>query len=202
MGSAPLLNPFPRPIGIFQQFFARQPETLVLKEKIKSLSGNSFDVRLFNGQPILKVNGESLSLSGRTNVTDVNGNFLFCIRKKHFTIHTIYYAENANGEEIFEVRSKFKLIGSKFIATFTSASGQQEELVMKGDFTDTNAEITEEASGQTVATIYRDRWNAREFLADQQTYNVTVAPNVDMAIIAAMCICMDIKKDEDAAAAA
>ncbi|KAI1463363.1 DUF567-domain-containing protein [Daldinia caldariorum] len=200
MGNPPLLNPLPRPIGIFPSFFARQCETLVLKEKIKSLSGNSFDVRFYNGQPILKVNGESLSLSGRTNVSDVNGNFLFCIRKRHFTIHTTFYAENAKEEEIFEVKSKFKLIGSKFIATFTSASGQQEELVMKGDFMDTNADIIDEASGQTVATIYRDRWNARELIADQQTYNVTIAPNVDMAIIIAMCICMDIKRDEGAAA--
>ncbi|KAI8958265.1 DUF567-domain-containing protein [Daldinia sp. FL1419] len=196
MGNPPQLAPFPRPMGIFSPFFARQCETLVLKEKAMSLSGNSFDVSLPNGQPIFKVNGESVSLSSRMNVSDINGNFLFCIRKKHLTIHTTYYAENSNGDEIFEVRSKFRLGGSKFIGTFTSTTGQQEELLMKGDWTDTNAEITDEASGQTVASIYRDRWNAREFLADQQTYNVAIAPNVDMAIIVAMCICLDMKRNE------
>ncbi|KAI1411794.1 DUF567-domain-containing protein [Hypoxylon sp. FL1857] len=194
--SPPQLAPFPRPLGIFAPFIARQTETLVIKEKVVSLSGNSFDITLANGQPIFKVKGESMTLSSRMNVMDMSGNLLFCIRKKHLTIHTTYYAENPNGEEIFEVRSKFKLIGSRFIGHFTSASGQQEELIMEGDFTDTSADIKDEASGQAVASIYRDRWNAREFLGGQQTYNVTIAPNVDMAIIVAMCICMDMKNNE------
>ena len=86
--------------------------------------------------------------------------------------------------------------GSKFIGTFTSTSGQQEQLLMKGDWTDTSAEITDDASGQVVASIYRDRWNARELLGGQQTYNVAIAPNVDMAIIVAMCICLDMKRNE------
>ncbi|KAI1455428.1 DUF567-domain-containing protein [Annulohypoxylon moriforme] len=199
MGPAPQLAPFNRPVGIFAPFIAKASETLVLKEKVASLSGNSFDITLSNGQPIFKVKGESLTLSNRMNVMDVGGNLLFCIRKKHLTIHTTYYAENPSGDEIFEVQSKFRLGGSKFIGSFTSASGQQEHLLMKGDWTDTSAEITDEASGQVAASIYRDRWNARELLGGQQTYNVTIAPNVDMAVIVAMCICLDMKRNEPAA---
>ncbi|KAI1390610.1 DUF567-domain-containing protein [Hypoxylon trugodes] len=196
MGHDTQLAPLPRPIGVFAPFIARQTETLVLKEKVVSLSGNSFDISLANGQPIFKVSGETFSLSQRMNVLDMSGNQLFCIRKRHLSIHTTYYAEGANGQEIFEVKSKFKLGGSKFIGTFTSSSGQQEELLMKGDWTDTRAEITDEASGQAVAAIYRDRWNARELLGDQQTYKVAIAPNMDMAIVAAMCICLDMKRNE------
>ncbi|KAI0159959.1 DUF567-domain-containing protein [Hypoxylon sp. FL1284] len=194
---APHLAPFPRPLSLFPAFVARQSETLILKEKIVSLSGNSFDIALASGQPIFKVSGETFSLSHRMNVSDMSGNHLFCIRKKHFQLHATYYAENANGDEIFEVQSKFKLGGSKFVGSFTSPSGQKEELMMKGDWTDTTAEITDEASGQAVAAIYRDRWNAREWIGGQQTYNVTVAPNVDMALIAAMCICLDMKRNEN-----
>ncbi|KAI0884135.1 DUF567-domain-containing protein [Annulohypoxylon maeteangense] len=192
----PQLAPFPRPVGIFGPFIAKQSETLVLREKVMSLSGNSFDITLANGQPIFKVKGESMTLSNRMNVMDTAGNLQFCIRKKHIAIHTTYYAENAKGDEIFEVQSKFRLGGSKFIGSFTSASGQQEQLLMKGDWTDTSAEITDEASGQVVASIYRDRWNARELLGGQQTYNVTIAANVDMSIIVAMCICLDMKRNE------
>lgn len=71
-------------------------------------------------------------------------------------------------------------VGSKFIGSFTSATGQEEKLLMKGDWTDTTAEVTDEASGQQIAAIYRDRWNAREFFGGQQTYYLTVAPNVDV----------------------
>ncbi|KAI1206333.1 DUF567-domain-containing protein [Annulohypoxylon truncatum] len=197
MGPPPQLAPFSRPLGIFTPFIARQGETMVLKEKVLSLSGDSFDITLSSGQPIFKVKGETLTLSNRMNFMDANGNHLFCIRKRHLSLHTTYYAEDPNGQELFEVQSKFRLGGSKFICTFTSASGQQEQLLMKGGWTDTNAEITDEASGQVIASIYRDRWNARELLGGQQTYNVTVAPNVDMAIIASMCICLDTKRNEE-----
>ncbi|OTA99429.1 hypothetical protein M426DRAFT_325139 [Hypoxylon sp. CI-4A] len=190
------LAPFPRPLGIFTPFIAKQPETIVLKEKVLSLSGNSFDISLANGQPLFKVKGETWTLSQRINIMDTSDQLLFCVRKKHLSLHTTYYAENPNGEEIFEVQSKFKLIGSKFIGTFTSASGQQEELSMKGNWLDTTAEITDEATEQPVAAIHRERLNARELVGGQQTYTVNIAPNVDMAIIAAMCICMDMKNEQ------
>jgi uncharacterized protein YxjI len=67
---------------------------------------------------------------------------------------------------------------------------------MKGNFFDTKADITDEATKQPVATIDRKFFNARELLTSQQTYVVTVAPNVDMALIAAMCICLDERQNE------
>ncbi|KAI1080794.1 DUF567-domain-containing protein [Whalleya microplaca] len=193
------LPPFPRPLGLFTPLMAQQSETLVMKEKVMSLSGNSFDVCLANAskQPVLHVAGEALSLSKRMNVSDAQGRFLFCVRKRHLQLHATFYAEDGEGREVFACRSRFKLGGSKFIGTFVSpASGKQETLVMKGDWTDTSASIVDEASGQAVATIYRNRWNLREMLGGQQTYEVAVAPNVDMAIIAAMCICLDMKRNE------
>ncbi|KAI5865304.1 tubby C-terminal-like domain-containing protein [Durotheca rogersii] len=108
MGSAQQLTPFPRPLGVFPEFFAKQSETLVLREKLWSLSGNAFDIQLASGQSFLKVKGEAFSISNRMNVTDMSGKFLFCIRQKLLSLHTTYYAEDANGNEILEVRSKFK----------------------------------------------------------------------------------------------
>lgn len=68
---------------------------------------------------------------------------------------------------------------------------------MEGDFLDSRAEISTK-EGQVVALIDRKYFNAREFIGGQQTYGVTVAPNVDMAIIAAMCICLDELRNEPA----
>lgn len=68
---------------------------------------------------------------------------------------------------------------------------------MKGNFLDTHANITDEATEQPVAHIDREFFNARQLLGGQQTYVVTVAPNVDMALIAAMCICLDEKRNEE-----
>lgn len=67
---------------------------------------------------------------------------------------------------------------------------------MKGNFFDTSADITNTKTGQTVARIDRKLLNAREFFADAQTYVVTVAEGVDLALMAAMCICLDERRNE------
>lgn len=59
---------------------------------------------------------------------------------------------------------------------------------------DTQADIIEESTQQPVATIQR-KLSVSEIFG-QQTYQVTVAPNVDMAIIVAMCICFDEKNND------
>ena len=102
-----MLHPYPTPLGIFPAFIARQTEMLVIKEKVMSLSGDSFTIKLGNGQPIFQVNGNAFSLSGRKEVLDMSGKHLFTIRKRHFTIHSTYYVEDPAGNEIFEVAGKF-----------------------------------------------------------------------------------------------
>lgn len=67
---------------------------------------------------------------------------------------------------------------------------------MKGNFFDTLANITDESTTQPVATINRKFFTAREWFGGQQTYVVTVAPNVDMALIVAMCIILDEMQNE------
>lgn len=67
---------------------------------------------------------------------------------------------------------------------------------MKGDFFDTHADITCERTGSVVARIDRKFFNASELLGGQQTYAVTIAAGVDMALIAGMCICLDERRNE------
>lgn len=73
---------------------------------------------------------------------------------------------------------------------------QGKTLIVQGNFFNTTAEITDEATNQPIAIIDRKLFNARELFTGQDAYAVTVAPNVDMALVAAMCICMDNKREE------
>lgn len=89
------------------------------------------------------------------------------------------------------------VFGSKDIGTFeNSITKQPVSLLMKGNFFNTSADIMNKANDQAVARIQRKRFNAREILANQQTYEVICAAGVDMAIIVAMCICLDEKRNE------
>ncbi|PKX89951.1 LURP-one-related/scramblase family protein [Aspergillus novofumigatus IBT 16806] len=191
------LCPVPKPIAIFDQFIAQQTETLALKEKVLSLSGDSFDLKLANGQPIFQIKSKLMSFRGRKSVFDMAGNHLFDIVKEHLHIHTTFAAEDPNGNKLLEVKSSFSLVGSKTIATFTSPrTGSTETLIMKGNWLDTKIDIVNEATGVVVARIDRKLWRAREVFFDQQTYAVMVAPGVDLSLIAALCVCFDEKNNE------
>ncbi|PSN67683.1 hypothetical protein BS50DRAFT_572727 [Corynespora cassiicola Philippines] len=191
------LPPAPQQIGIFPQFFAQGPETLVLKEKVLSLSGDSFSIKLTNGQPILQVEGKVMSISGRKKICDMQGNHLFDIVKEHFHIHTTFAIIDPQEKKLMEVKSSFSLFSSKATATFTSHNGKAESLTMKGNFFDTYADITDEAQGGfVVARIDRKMLSGKDIFFGQQTYGVQVAPGVDMALVAAMCICLDEKNNE------
>ncbi|KAK1756773.1 tubby C-terminal-like domain-containing protein [Echria macrotheca] len=192
------LAPVPQPISVWNQFLARQTETLILREKVLSLSGDSFDITLQNGQPILKVQGKVMSISGRKSVYDMAGTHLFDIVKEHLHIHATYAAVDPNGRKMLEVKSSFALLGSKATATFTNASnGATESLKMKGNWFDSAADIVDERTGFVVGRIDRKLLSGRDLLFGQQTYALTVAPNVDLALMVAMCICMDEKNNEN-----
>lgn len=66
---------------------------------------------------------------------------------------------------------------------------------MQGSFFNVKTEITDKKTGQVVAQIDRQRWNTRQLLANRGTYAVTFAPGVDMALIVAMVVCMDERKE-------
>lgn len=66
---------------------------------------------------------------------------------------------------------------------------------MNGSWTDFSAKIADETTGTIVAQIDR-KISGRDMLFGQQTYALSVAPNVDMALMAALCICLDEKNNE------
>ncbi|RYP63336.1 hypothetical protein DL771_009321 [Monosporascus sp. 5C6A] len=189
------MNPYPMPLGLFPGFITQQTETLMVQERGMSLSGDSFTIKTAGGQPVFDVKGHLFSLSGRKVVTDMRGNHLFTIRKKHMALHWTYYAEDPAGNQILEVINKFGFTTRKFVGKFLSASGRQEELRMTGDFLHTSADIYANDAPYPVAVINR-KLTLREIIGHKQTYAVTIAPNVDMAMVVAMCICLDERRSE------
>ncbi|KAI3192722.1 hypothetical protein DTO027I6_8067 [Penicillium roqueforti] len=191
------LEPFAEPIALFEQFVAKEPQTLVVREKVLSASGDSFDVKLANGDPILKVHGAWVSLSGRKKVEDAHGKHLFDIVRELLHVHATYAIEDTHREKICEVKSNLTLLGSKATATFTDSNGKAVIFNIKGGWFDRTADIVDHKSGKTVARIDRKLLSGRDLVFGQQTYAVVVAPGVDAALIAALCICFDEKNNEE-----
>lgn len=89
------------------------------------------------------------------------------------------------------------VLGSKATATFTDSNGKARAFKMKGGWFDHTADIVDDKSGQTVARIDRKLLSGRDLVFGQQTYAVVVAPGVDAALIAALCICFDEKNNDE-----
>ncbi|WVW80492.1 hypothetical protein I302_102476 [Kwoniella bestiolae CBS 10118] len=178
------------PIGLHPQIFAQKATTLVLKEKVWSWTGDDFSVKDIEGRDVVKCHGKAWSLRERKVISDADDKFLFGIRNKILTIHTTFIGEDESEKELFRIRKRLSL-GAKMKATFLNPSnGQPITLLLKGDFWGGSADISIE-DGPIIAQISRKLLNAREWLVDQQTYFVTIAPGVDLALMAAMCICFD-----------
>ncbi|KAF8175224.1 hypothetical protein K438DRAFT_1608785, partial [Mycena galopus ATCC 62051] len=97
-------------------------------------------------------------------------------------------AEDPAGNALMTVKGNFQLFGTTLTATMLSSS------ICKGDFFDRKATITH--NDQVIGQIGRNFFNAREIFGNQQTYQFSVAPGVDLAMMAAICICLDEKKNE------
>ena len=118
-------------------------------------------------------------------------------QKEIFSFPKSYFAESPTGTKIFEVEGKFHLGTSKAVGHFANAmSGEKENFLMHGSFFNAKTEIVNERNGQVVAQVDREFFNAQQLLADRQSYAVTIAPGVDVALIVAMVVCLDERRDQ------
>jgi uncharacterized protein YxjI len=78
--------------------------------------------------------------------------------------------------------------GSKNTVTFTNAvDGSPAEFFFKNNARGTHGEVLNNATGQVVATIDREKFKVRN------EYHVTVPQGIDMVVILAICIALDDK---------
>lgn len=210
------LAPLPQKLAIFDGFVEQDKSvTLVLKDRMR----RQFDIKSLDGAPVLHVNGPIFTRHRRKTVHDTAGNHLFDITYKPSFIHSIYSIKDPSGRQLMEVKNEstckssrapsLQLGGPVLIglivasanirirATFVNAStGQPVSLFMKRGRFDTSTEIIDEATGAVVARINRKLINGRKQIFGRRTYHLTVAPGADLALLAAMCICLDERKHE------
>ncbi|KAJ7622103.1 tubby C-terminal-like domain-containing protein [Roridomyces roridus] len=191
-----LLDPSP-PLGLFPQFVAQQQMTLVLKEKVLTWSGEDFSVKDQWGSVVVRCEGKLFSISDQKKFVDASGNHVFTLKNKIWHIHKTMEAEDLAGNVILKLRGKIQLFGSTMNITFTNfADNREVELVCKGDWIGRKATIARSDTNQIVAQIGRNFLNAREIFAGAETYQVNVAPGVDLALIAAICIALNERNRE------
>lgn len=108
MSLPPVHPPIGRPQNINPQYETR----LILKEKVRSITGDAFDIKVDPGngqqpQPIMKV--DPSWITSRKSFYDMQGNHMFDLKKEylHF-VHAYMKLVDPEGKKFCEVKKNVK----------------------------------------------------------------------------------------------
>jgi len=161
-------NPALGPQPTTSQLYSPNQTTLVMKEKVFSITGEDFTVRTVDGHDVCHCKGKVVSAHDSKKFTDTNGADLFTLKNKMFALNRSFHGETGRAHHDFEVKGHWKMIGSRSTVTFKNASdGTDVELEVKGDWMDKSADIT--FAGREVAKISRSFFNVRQLMGDSQS---------------------------------
>ncbi|KAL6068404.1 hypothetical protein QOT17_008214 [Balamuthia mandrillaris] len=175
----------PLPQGIVNE---SQPVTVILKEKIWSLSGDSFKILDTNQREVLQIKGKVFSFRQQKVLCDSNGHELGLILKKLLTFkpqEDIYTPDRSKKIASVSRKSLFQLKSNAVVQVLTTG----EQINISGSFLARN--FTFQLGDQTIAHVHRSLFNSRNLLAGKDSYLLTVAPNVDLAFMVLVTVCLD-----------
>ncbi|KAL6079369.1 hypothetical protein QOT17_000993 [Balamuthia mandrillaris] len=151
----------------------REPVTVVLQEKIWSLSGDSFRILDNNQREVLQVKGNVFSLREQKVLYDSHGKELGLILKKLLAF---------KAQEDIHTPDRRKNIASIAEKSFFQLKSNAEEIHIRGSCL--ARDLTFQLGGRTIAHVHRS-------LEESDSYLLTVAPNVDLAFMVLVTICLD-----------
>ena len=77
-----------------------------------SWTGDDYSIKTTEGVPVLRVRGTVMSMTGRTEVCNNNGEHLFTVRKELFSILKNYYAEDPSGSKFLTCDGEWSCMNS------------------------------------------------------------------------------------------
>lgn len=189
------LEPMASQIAILPQYMTQNPTTITIREvDIPKFSG-FFTVTLQDGREIFQIVRERPSFSHRHHIIDPNINAtVLTTRRDIGKLPVSYQIQDDCKNQIVDLQGNFyvPLQGARATAVFFNAVDQRSmQLSMYGSWRNRNAEIKNSTTGEVVATMQSEFWNARNLLGSRRTYVISVCVGVDLALVTAMVICLD-----------
>lgn len=138
-----------------------------------------------NGQPVFQVNGKLFSIHNTVVMRDMAGNEAATIRKHLIALRPTYEITH-EGQEVAEVR---KHLFTPFVDRFTVDIPGPDDLEIQGSIF--AHEFTIHRGGEVVATISK-RW-----ISLTDTYAVDVAPGQNDVLVLASVLALDLAEDAE-----
>jgi len=198
-GETPL-EPRVEPLGLFMPFVRNEEVTLKIEGKALSWSGDSSRVLDSEGHEVFRIQGRARSMRDKKVLYDGEGNAILNISGRIGTMRRVYIIRRGehvkSGEKVARVVHQYlPLISVRMKATFTNTLDDTPLTIdVTGNTLHTEAEFR--LGGLAVARISREWTNKRQLLG-AQTHYITIAPGVDIALMVAICLCIDAKHPGD-----
>lgn len=154
-----------------------------MKQKVFSWS-DQFSIYDAAGAPVFTVQGEIFTFGKRLHLYDAAGRELFLIRQKVFSFLPRYFIEQGE-QTVASVVKEFTFFRQEYTVEGLGWS-------VEGDFTAHNYVIT--AGGMHIASVDK-RW-----FTFGDAYEITVAPDINPALVLAVVLVIDACLDNDGAA--
>ena len=156
----------------------------IMREKLFHLTEDSA-ITDENGQAVYQVEGKFFSIHNRLTIRDMAGNEVAQIARRIIAL-TPTYEITRGGQELAEMRKRFFTpFGDRYAIDIPGPN----DLEMAGNFLEHEFTLTQ--GGATVATI------SKQWLTLSATYGVDIAPGQDDVMILACVLAMDLAEDSE-----
>lgn len=184
----PLAEPV---VVISHKFLAPYPVDLTIVEKVLKLSDGNFEVKDVNGNVVFKVEGKFFTLHNRRIVKDAAGNPIVSLENKILTAHNRWNAYKRDSSDpkdlVFTAKASHLIELKTGVDVFLPNNTEEEkcDFKLKGSFSESYCTIY---AGDSIIAQMHKKNTAQSMLLGKTTSSVTVYPNVDFAFIVALLV--------------
>ncbi|WVR05556.1 hypothetical protein IAU60_002575 [Kwoniella sp. DSM 27419] len=185
------LQPVVPALGVYPEFAGQNGATLILQDNPFDFDGDDFAVRTTDGDVVLlcKYSGSK----GKKVLTDPQGVPLMTIKNNAMSfISKGYSGEDADGKEVLKVKKKMALGNAMEISFHNTPTGKMDGIDIRGDYWVGAADFIVK-QGPIIAQFSRRTGSlqGKGLKSGRETYLISVAAGVDLALITAICICFE-----------
>ncbi|GJX92469.1 LURP-one-related 10-like protein [Tanacetum coccineum] len=191
--SAQTSYPNPPSAIVSPHFLAPYPVDLTIVRKLMSLSDGNFAVTDVNGNVMFKVKAKHFSIRDRRVLLDASGVPVLSFQKKVLTVHNrwvVYRGDSSDSKDIIFSAKQSSLIQFKTSLDVFLGYNEKESVCdykVKGSWFDRSCTIYAGESTHIVAQMHK-KHTVQSIALGKDTFAVTVYPNVDYAFIVALVV--------------
>ncbi|XP_057808266.1 protein LURP-one-related 15-like isoform X2 [Salvia miltiorrhiza] len=178
------------------QFCVSYPVDLIVTRKLMTLEDGTFGVTDVNGNLLFRIRGKVFSLHDRRVLLDAAGNPIITFQQKLLTAHRRWQAFRGESTDsknmLFNVRKSSMIQFKTKLDVFMAANSKEDrcDFRIEGSWFERSCAIYAGDTNNVIAQMHK-KHTAQSILLGKDTFCVTIYPNVDHAFIVALVVILE-----------